>query len=148
MAEKKKKLKPFKTAAGAVQFMRNFDSDDMVESTYKEIDKMISIFRKENEKLGPKKFKEKYAGKSLSQIESRLQAMLYSQLAEGTRIKYGKDNKTAKMYGELEKGRLDFEEKELGRKRNLIGKKKKSGNSRGGLTKTGHTDLRKTGLFK
>ena len=143
MAEKKKKLKPFKTAAGAVQFMRNFDPDNMVDSTYEEVDKMISIFRKENEKLGPKKFKEKYAGKSLSQIESRLQAMLYSQLAEGTRIKYGKDSKTDKMYGELEKGRLDFEKKELGRKRNLIGKKKKSGNSKGGMI-----DYRKTGLFR
>lgn len=143
MAEKKKKLKPFKTAAGAVQFMRNFDPDNMVDSTFEEVDKMISIFRKENEKLGPKKFKEKYADKSLSQIESRLQAMLYSQLAEGTRIKYGKDSKTDEMYGELEKGRLDFEEKELGRKRNLTGKKKKSGNSKGGLI-----DYRKTGLFK
>ena len=72
MAEKKKKIKPFKTAAGAVQFMRNFDPDNMVESTYKEIDKMISIFRKEHEKLGPKKFKEKYAGRTLSQVKQML----------------------------------------------------------------------------
>ena len=59
MAEKKKKLKPFKTATGAVQFMRNFDPDNMVESSRKEIDKMISIFEKENEKLGPKKIQRK-----------------------------------------------------------------------------------------
>ena len=40
-----------------------------------------------------------------------------------------------------------------GKYKTRLGKKEKkirirSGNSRGGLTKTGHTDLRKTGLFK
>ena len=147
MAEKKKKLKPFKTAAGAVQFMRNFDPDNMVDSTYEEIDKMISIFRKEHEKLGPKKFKEKYEGKTLMQVEARLDAMREAQLAEGYRrerrpgSKY--DDKTediAKLYDRFEKKSLDFEKE--------LGKKRKSGNSRGGLTRTGHTDLRKTGLFR
>ena len=146
MAEKKKKLKPFKTAAGAVQFMRNFDLDNMVDSTYEEIDKMISIFRKENEKLGPKKFKEKYAGKTLMQIEARLDAMREAQLAEGYRkLKRGSEyddmtEDTAKLYDRFEKKSLDFEKE--------LGKKRKSGNSRGGLTRTGHTDLRKTGLFR
>ena len=146
MAEKKKKLKPFKTAAGAVQFMRNFDPDNMVDSTYEEIDKMISIFEKEHEKLGPKKFKEKYAGKTLMQIESRLTAMREAQLAEGYRKrKRGSeyDDKVediAKLYDRFEKKSLDFEKK--------LGKKRKSGNSRGGLTRTGHTDYRKTGLFR
>jgi non-homologous end joining protein Ku len=147
MAEKKKKLKPFKTAAGAVQFMRNFDLDNMVDSSREEIDKMMDIFEREHKKLGPKKFKEKYAGKTLNQVEQRLEAMRFAQMAEGNRKLYGEDESVAKMYDKLEKGRLDLE-KELGRKRNLIGKKKKSGNSRGGLTKTGHTDYRKTGLFR
>ncbi len=117
MAEKKKKLKPFKTAAGAVQFMRNFDPDNMVDSTYEEIDKMISIFEKEHEKLGPKKFKEKYAGKTLMQIESRLTAMREAQLAEGYRKrKRGSeyDDKVediAKLYDRFEKKSLDFEKK-------------------------------------
>ena len=144
MAEKKKKIKPFKTAAGAVQFMRNFDSSDMVDSTYKEIDKMITIFRKEHEKLGPKKFKEKYAGKTLMQIEARLDAMRDAQLAEGYRQrkrgtedfkKYDEATEgTAKLYDEFEKRQLDFE--------------KKLGKNRGGLVKKGHIDHRKTGLFK
>jgi len=155
MAEKKKKQKPFKTAAGAVQFMRNFDPDNMVDSTYKEIDKMIAIFRKEHEKLGPKKFKEKYAGKTLMQIEVRLDAIREAQLAEGYRKrKRGSEEfkevdksteRIAKLYDKFEKGKLDLEKK-LGKKEKKI--RIRSGNSRGGLTKTGHTDLRKTGLFK
>jgi hypothetical protein len=145
MAEKKKKLKPFKTAAGAVQFMRNFDPDNMVESSRKEIDKMMDIFQKEHEKLGPKKFKEKYAGKTLNQVEQQLEAMRFAQMAEANRKLYGEDESVAKMYDDFEKGRLDLEKK-LGK--NKIGKLTRSGNSRGGLTRTGHTDLRKTGLFK
>ena len=144
MAEKKKKLKPFKTAAGAVQFMRNFDPDNMVKSSRKEIDKMMDIFEREHEKLGPKKFKEKYAGKTLNQVEQRLEAMRRAQMAEGYRQKFG-DEEAGKMYDDFEKGRLDLEKK-LGKKEKKI--RIRSGNSRGGLTKTGHTDLRKTGLFK
>ena len=139
MAEKKKELKPFKTAAGAVQFMRNFDLDNMVESSREEIDKMISIFEKENEKLGPEKFKEKYAGQSLSQVKEKLGAMRVAQIAEGFRQKFG-DTESAKTLDEIEKSRLDLAKR--------LGKKRKSGNSRGGLTRTGHTDLRKTGLFR
>tara|TARA_R100001460_G_C3422830_1_gene161141 strand:- start:42 stop:476 length:435 start_codon:yes stop_codon:yes gene_type:complete len=144
MAEKKKKLKPFKTAAGAVQFMRNFDSNDLVDSTYKEIDKMMAIFKKEHEKLGPKKFKEKYAGKTLMQVEARLTAMREAQLAEGYRKrkrgtndfkKYDEATEdTAKLYDKFEKKSLDFE--------------KSLGKNRGGLIRKGHTDHRKTGLFK
>ena len=144
MAEKKKKLKPFKTAAGAVQFMRNFDPDNMVASSRKEIDKMIDIFQKENEKLVPEKFKEKYAGKSLSQVTQRLEAVRKAQIAEGFRQKFG-DTESSKTFDELEKSRLDLAER-LGKKEKKI--RIRSGNSRGGLTKTGHTDLRKTGLFK
>lgn len=134
MAEKKKKLKPFKTAAGAVQFMRNFDPDNMVKSSYEEMDKMIAIFEKENEKLGPKKFKEKYAGKTLSQVKQRLQAMRRAQMAEGYRQKNGDNNEIAEMYDDFEKGRLNLE--------------KKLGKNKGGLIRTGHIDYRKTGLFR
>jgi predicted secreted protein len=146
MAEKKKKLKPFKTAAGAVQFMRNFDLDNMVDSSREEIDKMMDIFEREHKKLGPKKFKEKYAGKTLMQVEAGLDAMREAQLAEGYRkLKRGSEyddmtEDTAKLYDRFEKKSLDFAKK--------LGKKRKSGNSRGGLTRTGHTDLRKTGLFR
>jgi len=137
MAEKKKKLKPFKTAAGAVQFMRNFDLDNMVDSSREEIDKMMTIFEKEHEKLGPKKFKEKYAGKTLRQVEQRLEAMRFAQMAEGNRKLYGEDESVAKMYDKLAKGRLDLA-KELGKNRGGLSTKKR----------IGHTDLRKTGLFK
>jgi len=133
MAEKKKKLKPFKTAAGAVQFMRNFDPDNMLKSSYKEMDKMIAIFEKENEKLGPKKFKEKYAGKTLSQVKQRLAAMRRAQMAEGYRQKGG-SSEIVEMYDDFEKGRLDLE--------------KKLGKNKGGLIRTGHIDYRKTGLFR
>ena len=47
-AQTKKKVKPFKTATGALQYMRNFDPNDMVESTYKEI--RLGIFLRENMK--------------------------------------------------------------------------------------------------
>ena len=133
MSENKKKIKPFKTAAGAVQFMRNFDPDNMVESSYEEMDKMIAIFEKENEKLGPKKFKEKYAGKTLSQVKQRLEAMRRAQMAEGYRQRDGNNSDIVEMYDDFEKGRLDLE--------------KKLGKNRGGLMKTGHKDYRKTGLF-
>tara|TARA_R100001509_G_C4796921_1_gene191722 strand:- start:168 stop:626 length:459 start_codon:yes stop_codon:yes gene_type:complete len=134
-AQTKKKIKPFKTAAGAVQFMRNFDPDNVVDSTYKEIDKMIAIFRKEHEKLGPKKFKEKYEGKTLMQVEARLDAMREAQLAESYRRTGNED--IAKLYDRFEKKSLDFE--------------KKIGKNKGGLStkkRIGHTDLRKTGLFR
>ena len=144
MSENKEKIKPFKTAAGAVQFMRNFDPDNMVQSSYEEMDKMIAIFEKENEKLGPKKFKEKYAGKTLMQVEARLTAMREAQLAEGYRKrkrgtndfkKYDEATEdTAKLYDKFEKKSLDFE--------------KSLGKNRGGLIRKGHTDHRKTGLFK
>ena len=43
MAEKKKKAKPFKTAAGAQQFMRNFDLENIAVSTQAEIDRILLI---------------------------------------------------------------------------------------------------------
>ena len=51
MAEKKKKAKPFKTATGAQQFMRNFDLKNITKSTKSEINKMKNIFKKEYRNL-------------------------------------------------------------------------------------------------
>ena len=124
MAEKKKKAKPFKTAAGAQQFMRNFDLKNITKSTKSEIDKMKNIFKKEYRKLGNDKFKEKYAGKTINQVNAILEAMEEAQIAEGCREEFGEDS-TSKMFDRFEKRDLELE-KTLGEiEKNTKRKKKK-----------------------
>ena len=130
----KKKAKPFKTAAGAQQFMRNFDLNDIVDSTYSEINKMKEIFEKESKKLGRDKFKEKYAGKTPIQVETILDSMRDAQLSKGHKEKY-KNRDTFKMYDEFEKGNLELE-KTLGKMEEKYQKeKRKTKKAKGGVVR-------------
>ena len=140
MAEKKKKAKPFKTAAGAQQLMRNFDLNDIVDSTYSEIDKMNDIFKKEHEKLGKDKFKEKYAGKTIYQVGAILKAMKEAQIAKGFKEKYG-DDEDAKMFDRFEKSSLELEKKQGEIEKKYQKKKEKPKKAKGGMI-----DYRKGGL--
>tara|TARA_A100001515_G_scaffold131654_1_gene119567 strand:- start:371 stop:832 length:462 start_codon:yes stop_codon:yes gene_type:complete len=140
MAEKKKKIKPFKTAAGAQQFVRNFDLKNISVSTQAEIDKMENIFEKEHKKLGNDKFKEKYAGKTINQVRALLNAMKNAQIAKGFKERYG-DDKDAKMFDQFEKRNLELEKK--------LGKIEKENQKKKGKTrkaKGGMIDYRKGGL--
>ena len=140
MAEKKKKAKPFKTAAGAQQFMRNFDLKNITKSTKSEINKMKNIFKKEYRKLGNDKFKEKYAGKTINQVNAILEAMEDAQVAEGFREEFGEDS-TSKMFDQFEKRDLELE-KTLGKiEKESQKKKEKTKKAKGGMI-----DYRKGGL--
>ena len=140
MAEKKKKLKPFKTAAGAQQFMRNFDPKNITKSTRSEINKMKEIFKKEYEKLGNDKFKEKYAGKTLAQVEAILMAMKSAQIAEGFKKEFGEDS-SSKMFEGFEKSALELEKKQGETEKKYQKKKRKTKKAKGGMI-----DYRKGGL--
>ena len=141
MAEKKKKAKPFKTAAGAQQFMRNFDLENIAVSTQAEIDKMENIFEKEHKKLGNDKFKEKYAGKTIYQVNAILRAMENAQIAKGFK-KYGKSaEEDVKMFDRIEKGYLELEKKQGEIEKKYQKKKEKTKKAKGGMI-----DYRKGGL--
>ena len=136
----KKKAKPFKTAAGAQQLMRNFDLNDIVGSTYSEINKMKEIFEKESKKLGRDKFKEKYAGKTIYQVGAILRAMKNAQIAKGFKEKYG-DDKDGKMFDLFEKASLETEKKQGEAEKKYQKKKEKTKKAKGGMI-----DYRKGGL--
>ena len=140
MAEKKKKAKPFKTAAGAQQFMRNFDPKNITKSTRSEINKMKEIFKKEHKKLGNDKFKEKYAGKTLAQVEAILMAMKSAQIAEGFKKEFGEDS-SSKMFEGFEKSALELEKKQGEIEKKYQKKKEKTKKAKGGMI-----DYRKGGL--
>ena len=135
MAEKsgRKQIKLYKTEAGAQQYINIDPSKDTFNQIESKIKKAKDKVERDEEKLGYKKFIEKY-GKSPAEAWMMLDSAKDAALSKYYKDKYGKDDNAGKMYDEIEKsGKKSY--KKIKKIREDYQKKSK-----------GSTDYRKGGM--